>query len=334
MKRLLVFSRNLVSTLGGAEISMRQALQKVEGDYDKIFVLGCCDDTTNGLYSKYQEITLPSQLKLLAFMPYIEYFFAKKKVSLQIKMLVEENDVNEIWCQNIWAPMAAKTSASVKVFLRDETAIGIRPIYFKGLKWFFSIIHRIIDYPFWCGYKRDLKFLYLNCSEVVTNSKWMASKFQLAYGLEATLLYPNIKIDELKQLYKDGARNNNSVVMIGGEYIKGLETFIDLAVVIPESNFIVFSKNAIDRKLPKNLEVKSWSADRSEPFRFAKVVLVPSVWNEAYGRVAAEAKALNIPVIVSDKGGLPEAVEYDDRCIAKNFDEFKFKLREVLKCAE
>jgi glycosyltransferase involved in cell wall biosynthesis len=39
----------------------------------------------------------------------------------------------------------------------------------------------------------------------------------------------------------------------------------------------------------------------------ARVVAVPSVWQEPYGLVAAEAVALGRRVVASDIGGLPEA---------------------------
>jgi glycosyltransferase involved in cell wall biosynthesis len=34
---------------------------------------------------------------------------------------------------------------------------------------------------------------------------------------------------------------------------------------------------------------------------------MPSRWNEAFGRVVLEANYLGIPVITSNRGGLPEA---------------------------
>jgi glycosyltransferase involved in cell wall biosynthesis len=37
-------------------------------------------------------------------------------------------------------------------------------------------------------------------------------------------------------------------------------------------------------------------------------VLAPSVWEEAWGRVASEAQCSGLPVIGSDRGGLPEAI--------------------------
>jgi glycosyltransferase involved in cell wall biosynthesis len=39
-----------------------------------------------------------------------------------------------------------------------------------------------------------------------------------------------------------------------------------------------------------------------------RVLLVPSLWEETWGRVATEAQFSGIPVLASDAGGLPEAV--------------------------
>jgi glycosyltransferase involved in cell wall biosynthesis len=36
--------------------------------------------------------------------------------------------------------------------------------------------------------------------------------------------------------------------------------------------------------------------------------LAPSIWSEAYGRVVTEAQYSGIPVLASNRGGLPEAV--------------------------
>lgn len=45
----------------------------------------------------------------------------------------------------------------------------------------------------------------------------------------------------------------------------------------------------------------------AEIFRGTRVLLVPSVWEEPFGRVAAEALLNGVPPIVSDRGGLAEA---------------------------
>ena len=52
-------------------------------------------------------------------------------------------------------------------------------------------------------------------------------------------------------------------------------------------------------------------ANTPDPRRFyarSRVVLVPSVWEETFGRTAAEAQINGLPVLASDRGGLPETV--------------------------
>jgi glycosyltransferase involved in cell wall biosynthesis len=44
--------------------------------------------------------------------------------------------------------------------------------------------------------------------------------------------------------------------------------------------------------------------------RQVDVVIVPSLWNEPFGRTAIEALASRLPVIVSNRGGLPEIIRH------------------------
>jgi len=57
-----------------------------------------------------------------------------------------------------------------------------------------------------------------------------------------------------------------------------------------------------------NIQVRPGTDDPAELYGDARVVLVPSTYPEAWGRVAGEAQASGIPVIASAVGGLPEAV--------------------------
>ena len=50
------------------------------------------------------------------------------------------------------------------------------------------------------------------------------------------------------------------------------------------------------------------TADPRRFYRVSRAVLVPSLWRETFGRVAAEAMANGIPVLASDRGALPETL--------------------------
>jgi glycosyltransferase involved in cell wall biosynthesis len=47
-------------------------------------------------------------------------------------------------------------------------------------------------------------------------------------------------------------------------------------------------------------------------FALTRMLLVPSVWPEPFGRVAAEAMINGIPALVSDRGALPDVIRGDE----------------------
>lgn len=53
-------------------------------------------------------------------------------------------------------------------------------------------------------------------------------------------------------------------------------------------------------------------------FQSARIVLVPSRWEEAFGRVAVEAMFFNIPVIGASVGGLADIVEHGGVALCKD----------------
>lgn len=65
----------------------------------------------------------------------------------------------------------------------------------------------------------------------------------------------------------------------------------------------------------------------------SKVAVVPSIWDEPFGRVAVEAMAVGAVPLVANRGGLPEAVRglpIDAVVQAPNDDAWRKKCREVL----
>jgi glycosyltransferase involved in cell wall biosynthesis len=56
--------------------------------------------------------------------------------------------------------------------------------------------------------------------------------------------------------------------------------------------------------------------DMRQVYRHAKLALMPSQWLETWGRVATEAQFSGIPVLASNRGGLPEAVGPGGICLA------------------
>lgn len=57
-----------------------------------------------------------------------------------------------------------------------------------------------------------------------------------------------------------------------------------------------------------NVDVAEHTSDMRQVYALTKVVLMPSLWFEAFGMVATEACMNGIPVLATRRGGLPEAI--------------------------
>ncbi len=97
---------------------------------------------------------------------------------------------------------------------------------------------------------------------------------------------------------------------ICGFSYKGAEIFLGLAKRFAQERFQLFGtvapslRAAFERR--ENISLRP-HAGLSDILRESKIVLVPSQWPEPFGRIAVEAMANGIPVLVSATGGLVEA---------------------------
>jgi hypothetical protein len=117
---------------------------------------------------------------------------------------------------------------------------------------------------------------------------------------------------------------------IGLQSFKGGELVVKLAQACPEIPFLIFDN--VDRNLPQwpglsgaelraaasvlpNVKVQPAAKSTTALYGSTKVLLSPSRCYEAWGRVASEAQINGIPVLASNRGGLPEAVGPGGLCL-------------------
>lgn len=147
----------------------------------------------------------------------------------------------------------------------------------------------------------------------VANSEFTAKKLRDFANVNAVVIPP--LIDPEKYLVHD---KGNAVVHIGLAAAKGVETSFQLAQKRPDIPFIFleswplpnkeFRKYQLRAEQMPNVTVARRKSDMREVYRLCKILLVPSLWDEAWGRVVTEAQLSGIPVIASGRGGLPESV--------------------------
>lgn len=157
--------------------------------------------------------------------------------------------------------------------------------------------------------------LYRSMTGFVTPSRFLGEYLVTSSGLDLryTVVHPRIKpLDPSQERDRDPGRG--SVMMINANRIKGLPIFLELARRLPAVPFaVVATWGALGREdrralesLP-NVEILKPMLPVDPIYDRTRVLLVPSLWEDPFPRVVNEAMLRGIPVIASDRGGIPEA---------------------------
>lgn len=172
---------------------------------------------------------------------------------------------------------------------------------------------------------------------MICNSHFMASRLQKMSGRKAHVIYPSFAPLDGCVAGEDGF-----ITMINPHRVKGFATFLEIAKKLPDQRFLVVEswplaqddKRSLLESISKlgNAEYSDRVPNVETIYRKTKLLLAPSIWEEAFGRVVIEAQSCGIPVIASARGGLPEAVGQGGVCIEDylNADVWVKEIRSLL----
>lgn len=169
---------------------------------------------------------------------------------------------------------------------------------------------------------------------VLPNSQYFADVCRAEFpGPRQYVIYPPVNVDRVKADPGVGAMCR--LGMVSNAPHKGGRLFFELAKRFPAMEFHVIGYRkeyavAGDRDIP-NFVCHEWAPDPARVLGEMDIVLVPSQWQEPFGRVAVEALQAGACVLVSDAGGLPEAVGGWELLTvsAGDIDVWEKRLREI-----
>jgi glycosyltransferase involved in cell wall biosynthesis len=153
----------------------------------------------------------------------------------------------------------------------------------------------------------DPAILYLS------NSEFTAQRWHALYGIDSVVVPPLV----LPERYVTNAHGDR-VLFVNPIPVKGVELMFELAAACPDIPFLVcesweihplWRAHCLERaaRLP-NIEWLGPTRDMRAVYARARTLLMPSLWEEAFGRTVVEAQINAIPIVASRRGALPDTV--------------------------
>ncbi len=147
----------------------------------------------------------------------------------------------------------------------------------------------------------------------LANSAFTAQRWRALYGIDCAVIPPVVAPEP----YVSG-QTGDKVLFVNPTPIKGVEILFALAAACPELPFLVVESWHIDPHWRAycldraarlgNIEWCSPTRDMREVFARSRMLLMPSVWEESFGRTVIEAQLNGLPVLASNRGALPDLV--------------------------
>ncbi len=167
---------------------------------------------------------------------------------------------------------------------------------------------RNVEFHELAGDLRELTSAYY-----IANSEFTARAYKEKFGIDSVVIPPTINPETYTT-----RTTRDYVTFINPYKEKGFELAVRIAEQCPDIPFLFVEswkladdhRAEIDKIIAplKNVRLENRTSDMKTVYGRTKILLAPSKWEEAWGRVASEAHCSGIPVVGSRRGGLPEAI--------------------------
>lgn len=167
------------------------------------------------------------------------------------------------------------------------------------------------------------KELFDDVDLTLTLSQFAADAYRDRIGIKALAIPPLMRREDVVPEEAERADSSRKYVLfINPSVNKGVYLFARIASEMaksrPDIPFLVVEgcstsrdllATGVDLRSAGNIFLMPRTPRPNDFYRHAKITLVPSVFEETFGRVAAESMLSGVPVIGSDRGSLPEVID-------------------------
>ena len=184
---------------------------------------------------------------------------------------------------------------------------------------------------------KERQLLINSIDKIIFVSKWVQKRFflQLDQKLitKTEVIYPSIHLE--KKLYP----KKNRIVFVGKlNPSKGYDIYRDAITKILDeySNWEAFSIGDESRNKPvishpQHKELGFLNHRQVLNFlKFSQIAVVPSRWEEPFGRTALESSSRGCATIISNRGGLPETTDYGIILEKLNYQELYNSIKKLI----
>lgn len=296
MSKRIIFDHYLGHRVGGAQASLHALLHKATQPYEGVVL---DKQTYPELVDESIKVTheLPFRSGVTPYTTYVK----NRKMIADFFSQYDKEDV--LVTQGIYGAAAATDfPGKVIYFARDQYQLTKIGNYYQGYKRLAKAVYIWAQTPFIELLWQDTRQTMAKSTLVIANSQFMADQIGKTFAIDPKVVYPPVAP---APMYRHRA---DALVTIGAELVKGRAIVEQLALLMPEESFVIVAKQYEHMVIKNNITYLPWTKDIESVFAQAKILLVPSQWEEAFGRVAVEAQLRGIPVLASHVGGLPEIV--------------------------
>lgn len=179
---------------------------------------------------------------------------------------------------------------------------------------------RTLQYPFFLAEVMRMRKFLPKAAGIVVNSVFMQATLKSLWGLDSHVATPIVPPFEGRQPVEMGG----DILFFSPVQHKGVDIALNLAKAMPGEHF-TFVGDAKERTKNEMLSVGNlryipWTSDVETIFSKGKLLIVPSVVPEGFGRVCLEAMNWGIPCVASAVGALPETVGDGGSLVSRHRD--------------